>query len=168
MSNFPSASPLPPMATPTDTPTGSLPVSRSVLFLCASGESTLCADGASPGPSHVRRVVASQCSNHICLVGMGSVAYPCGLTALDSEKTGAWIPQGYSPPLRRKGFAPARPSPCSFRSHGAPFCREISNIRMAHKTLGSSDLSTTMVYTHAVDEELYCSRRRVRPKLRFR
>jgi integrase/recombinase XerD len=32
--------------------------------------------------------------------------------------------------------------------------RETSNIRMVQKALGHSDLSTTMVYTHVVDEEL--------------
>jgi site-specific recombinase XerD len=32
--------------------------------------------------------------------------------------------------------------------------RETSNIRMVQKALGHSDLSTTMIYTHVVDEEL--------------
>ena len=32
--------------------------------------------------------------------------------------------------------------------------RETGNIRMVQKALGHSDLSTTMVYTHVVDEEL--------------
>jgi len=32
--------------------------------------------------------------------------------------------------------------------------RETSNIRMVQKALGHSDLSTTMTYTHVVDEEL--------------
>ena len=32
--------------------------------------------------------------------------------------------------------------------------RETSNIRLTQKALGHSDLSTTMIYTHVVDEEL--------------
>lgn len=32
--------------------------------------------------------------------------------------------------------------------------RETGNIRMAQKALGHSDLSTMMIYTHIVDEEL--------------
>jgi integrase/recombinase XerD len=32
--------------------------------------------------------------------------------------------------------------------------RETSNIRLVQKALGHSDLSTTMIYTHVVDEEL--------------
>lgn len=32
--------------------------------------------------------------------------------------------------------------------------RDTGNIRLVQKTLGHSDLSTTMLYTHVVDEEL--------------
>ena len=32
--------------------------------------------------------------------------------------------------------------------------RETGNIRLTQKALGHSDLSTTMIYTHVVDEEL--------------
>lgn len=32
--------------------------------------------------------------------------------------------------------------------------RETGNIRMVQRALGHADLSTTMVYTHVVDEEL--------------
>jgi len=39
--------------------------------------------------------------------------------------------------------------------------RETSNIRMVQKALGHSDLSTTMIYTHVVDEELEEAMRRL-------
>lgn len=49
----------------------------------------------------------------------------------------------------------ARVSPHTFRhTFATRLYRETSNIRMVQKALGHSDLSTTMIYTHVVDEEL--------------
>ena len=48
-----------------------------------------------------------------------------------------------------------RISPHTLRhSFATRLYRETSNIRMVQKALGHSDLSTTMIYTHVVDEEL--------------
>jgi integrase/recombinase XerD len=48
-----------------------------------------------------------------------------------------------------------RVSPHTFRhTFATRLYRETSNIRMVQKALGHSDLSTTMIYTHVVDEEL--------------
>ena len=48
-----------------------------------------------------------------------------------------------------------RVSPHSLRhTFATRLYRETSNIRMVQKALGHSDLSTTMIYTHVVDEEL--------------
>jgi site-specific recombinase XerD len=48
-----------------------------------------------------------------------------------------------------------RVSPHTLRhSFATRLYRETNNIRMVQKALGHSDLSTTMIYTHVVDEEL--------------
>jgi len=39
-------------------------------------------------------------------------------------------------------------------SFASDLCRQTSKIRLVQKALGHSDLSTTMIYTHAYDEEL--------------
>lgn len=46
-------------------------------------------------------------------------------------------------------------SPHTFRhTFATDLYRETSNIRLVQKALGHSDLSTTMIYTHIVDDEL--------------
>jgi len=48
-----------------------------------------------------------------------------------------------------------RVSPHTLRhTFATRFYRETGDIRMVQKALGHSDLSTTMIYTHVVDEEL--------------
>lgn len=46
-------------------------------------------------------------------------------------------------------------SPHTLRhSFGTDLLRDTKNIRLVQKALGHSDLSTTMIYTHIVDDEL--------------
>jgi len=50
---------------------------------------------------------------------------------------------------------PEKVSPHTFRhTFATDLYRETKNIRLVQKALGHSDLSTTMIYTHVVDEEL--------------
>ena len=53
----------------------------------------------------------------------------------------AWIDKDISPHSLRHSF-------------DTDLLRETKNIRLVQKALGHSDISTTMVYTHIVDEEL--------------
>ncbi|WP_272482726.1 tyrosine-type recombinase/integrase [Salinibacter altiplanensis] len=60
---------------------------------------------------------------------------------------------GAHPPRRNRKVG--RVSPYTLRhTFAIRLYRKTGNIRMVQKSLGHSDLSTTMIYTHVVDEEL--------------